>query len=85
MTIERDYLSMYRRLFSRLPPRSKSFTVQEAETMAKSWFHSRIGRPLVVLDSIDIIDNTDDAWYIDLKWLLPDALRVDFIITTRGL
>jgi hypothetical protein len=82
--IERDYLSLYRLLFGRLAARSKSFTVEEAVTIAKSWFHGRNRRSLVASGSADIIDNTDGAGYIDLKWFLLNAPWVDVIITTRS-
>lgn len=54
-----------------------------AKTSAKTLV-SWPGRPLVIFDSADTIDNADDASYINLNYLLPDAPCVDVINTTRS-
>jgi tetratricopeptide (TPR) repeat protein len=83
-TLERDYLSIYRLLFSRLSAGSELPTVSEAVTMVKSWFHGQSGRSLLIFDNAHTIDNPYDISYIDLNYFLPDAPCVDAIITTRS-
>ena len=58
--------------------------MEDVVPAVKSWLHTQIGRSLVVFDSADAIDESDDASYIDLNYFLPDAPSVDIIITTRS-
>jgi tetratricopeptide (TPR) repeat protein len=83
-SIERDYVQIYRQLFE---PRGREVLgMEDVVSAVKSWFytHPQIGRSLVVFDSADAIDESDDASYIDLNYYLPDAPSVDIIITTRS-
>ena len=83
-TIERDYLTIYRLLFSRLSAGSELPTVEEAVPMVKSWFYGQSGRFLVIFDSADTIDDADEISYIDLNYFIPNAPCVDVVITTRS-
>jgi tetratricopeptide (TPR) repeat protein len=83
-SIERDYIQIYRFLFSRPTTEAKLITLEDAVPAVKNWFHQQRGRSLVVLDSADTIDNVDNVSYVDLEYFLPDASSVDNIITTRS-
>lgn len=48
---------MYRLLFGGLSVGLKLLKVDEAMMMAKSWFHGKSGRSLVILDSADTMDD----------------------------
>ena len=59
--IERDYLQIYRLLFDpALATRPDAVSVEDAVVAVKRWFHGQTERSLVVLDSADAIDNSDD-------------------------
>jgi tetratricopeptide (TPR) repeat protein len=58
--------------------------MEDVVPAVKSWLCTQIGRSLVVFDSADAIDESDDTSYIDLNYFLPDAPSVDIIITTRS-
>jgi GTPase SAR1 family protein len=84
-SIERDYVQIYRLLYSRpLGAGQEIVKVEDAVPAVKHWFHSREGRWLVVLDSADTIDNDQDKSYIDLEHFLPDASGVHIVITSRS-
>lgn len=84
-SIERDYIQMYRLLYSRsLGAGQETLKVEDAVPAVKHWFHGREGQWLVVLDSADIIDDNGDRSYIDLQYFMPDAHGVHIIITSRS-
>jgi hypothetical protein len=39
----------------------------------KSWFYQQSERSLLVLDSVDSIDDADDSSYVNLEYFVPDA------------
>ena len=57
--------------------------VEDAVVAVKRWFHGQTEWSLVVFDSADALDDGGDESYLNLEFLLPDALTVDVIITTR--
>lgn len=74
-TIERDYIQIYRLLYSRpLGAGQEIVKVEDAVPAVKCWFHGCKGRWLVVLDSADNIDNHRDKSYIDLDISCPTRL-----------
>ncbi|KAI4113691.1 MAG: hypothetical protein LQ338_008128 [Usnochroma carphineum] len=84
-TIERDYVQIYRLLYSRrIDADQEIVKVEDAVPAVKSWFQGREGRWLVVLDSADTIDNDRDTSYIDLEYLMPDAPGVHVVVTSRS-
>ena len=84
-SIERDYAQIYRQLFEPGVWRGGEVLGMEYVVPAvKKWLYTQVGRSLVVFDSADAIDESDDASYIDLNYFLPDAPSVDIIITTRS-
>ena len=84
-SIERDYIQIYRLLYSRQMDTGPGMVkVEDAVPAVKRWFHGREGRWLVVLDSADTIDNDRDKSYIDLEYFLPDAPGVHVVITSRS-
>lgn len=85
-SIERDYIQIYRLLYSRqMDTGHEMVKVEDAVATVKRWFHGREGRWLVILDNTDIIDNDRDKSYIDLRYFIPDAPGVYIIITSRSL
>jgi hypothetical protein len=84
-TIEWDYLQIYRRLYEdRTATSQDRFKIEDAVPAVKGSFHGREGVWLVVLDSADAIDHDQDDSYIDLQFFVPDAPRVDVVITSRS-
>ena len=84
-SIERDYVQIYRLLYSRpLGAGQEMVKGEDAAPAVKHWFHSREGRWLVVLDSADTIDNDRDKSYIDLEYFLPNAPGAHVVITSRS-
>jgi hypothetical protein len=84
-SIERDYVQIYRQLFELVVVRGREgLSIEDVVPAVKSWLYTQMGRSLVVFDSADAIDESDDASYIDLNYFLPDAPSVDIIITTRS-
>ena len=84
-SIQRDYLQIYRLLYGRpLGVGQEMVKVEDAVPAVKQWFHSHEGRWLIVLDSVDTIDNDQDTSYINLEYFLPDAPGVYIVITSRS-
>jgi tetratricopeptide (TPR) repeat protein len=83
-SIERDYVQVYRQLFGPVVRGREGLSMEDVVPAVKSWLCTQIGRSLVVFDSADAIDESDDTSYIDLNYFLPDAPSVDIIITTRS-
>ena len=84
-SIERDYVQIYRLLYSRRTDTGQEIAkVEDAVPAVKRWFHVRKGRWLVVLDSADTIDDDQQQSYIDLDYFTPDAPGVHIIITSRS-
>ncbi len=84
-SIERDYIQIYRLLYSRqMDAGHEMVKVEDAVPAVKRWFHSHEGRWLVILDSADTIDNDRDKSYINLRYFMPDAPRVHIVITSRS-
>ncbi|KEF54989.1 uncharacterized protein A1O9_08641 [Exophiala aquamarina CBS 119918] len=84
-TIERDYIQIFKQLFPKLARSSRSsINPEEAVPAVKSWFKQQHRRSLLVVDSADAVDDEDDPSYIHLHHYLPDAPKVDIIITTRS-
>ncbi len=84
-SIERDYIQIYRLLYSRqMDAGQEMVKVEDAVPAIKRWFHSHEGRWLVILDSADTIDNDRDKSYIDLGYFIPDAPGVHIVITSRS-
>ena len=84
-SIERDYIQIYRLLYSRqVDTGHEMVKIEDAVPAVKRWFHGREGRWLVVLDSADTIDNDGDKNYIDLGYFMPDAPGVHIVITSRS-
>ena len=83
-SIERDYVQIYRQLFEPVVSGREVLGIEDAVPAVKNWLHAQTGRSLVVFDSADAIEESDDASYIDLNYFLPDAPSVDIIITTRS-
>lgn len=85
--IERDYIQIYRLLFPEVAVRrshGSSITVEDAAPAVKSWFYRQKGRSLLVVESADSINDVEDASYVDSNYYLPDAPRVDVVVTTRS-
>ena len=84
-SIERDYVQIYRLLYSRQVDIGHEIVkVEDAVPAVKRWFHGREGRWLVILDSADTIDDDQQKSYIDLDYFIPDAPGVHIIITSRS-
>lgn len=83
-SIERDYVELYQLMFPERMTSASPPTSEEAVSAVKGWFHQQNDRTLLVVDSADCIDNTDDEDYIDIRRYLPDAPSVDIILTTRS-
>ena len=84
-SIERDYVQIYRLLYSRqIDEGHEIVKVEDAVPAVKRWFQGREGRWLVVLDSADTIDNDRDRRYIDLSYFMPDAPGLHVVITSRS-
>ncbi len=84
-SIERDYIQIYRLLYSRQVDIGHEIVkVEDAVPAVKRWFHGREGRWLVILDSADTIDDDQQKSYIDLDYFIPDAPGVHVIITSRS-
>ena len=84
-SIERDYIQIYRLLYSRqVDIGHEMVRVEDAVPAVKRWFHGREGRWLVILDSADTIDDDQQKPYIDLDYFIPDAPEVHIIITSRS-
>ena len=84
-SIERDYVQIYRLLYSRqMDAGHEIVKVEDAVAAVKRWFHGREGRWLVILDSADTIDDDQQKSYIDLDYFIPDAPGVHVIITSRS-
>ena len=81
-SIERDYIQIYRLLYSHQVDIGHEMV--KVEDAVKRWFHGREGRWLVVLDSADTIDDDQQKSYIDLDYFIPDAPGVHVIITSRS-
>jgi hypothetical protein len=62
--IERDYIQIHRLLFGGLATGGGA---------VKSWFYQQSERSLLVLDSVDSIDDADDSSYVSLEYFVPDA------------
>src|SRR5436305_12598283 len=83
-SIKWDYLQIYRLLFDPTSvTRLDAVNVEDAVVAVKRWFHGQTEWSLVVFDSADALDDGDDESYLNLEFLLPGALTVDVIITTR--
>ena len=65
-SIERDYIQIYRLLYSRqVDIGHEMVKVEDAVPAVKRWFHGREGRWLVILDSADAIDDDQQrAFYV---------------------
>ena len=84
-TMERDYIRLYRALFPEVARSAgASLKAENAVLAVKGWFHQLEKRSLLVIDSADCIDNEGDPSYINLNYFLPDAPRMDIVITTRS-
>ncbi len=84
-SIERDYVQIYRLLYGRQTDAGQEVVkVEDAVPAVKRWFHDHEGRWLVVLDSVDTIDNDRDKTYIDLGYFMPNAPGVHVVITSRS-
>jgi tetratricopeptide (TPR) repeat protein len=83
-SIERDYLQIHRLLFDPTSvTRPDVVSIEDAVVAVKRWFYGRTERSLLVLDSADAIDDSDDESCINLAFFMPDAPTVDIIVTTR--
>ena len=58
--------------------------LEDAVLRFRNWFHEQAGRSLVIFESADNIDDSNNPSYVDLNSLLPDAPNVDVIVTTRS-
>ncbi|KAJ9651312.1 hypothetical protein H2198_009406 [Neophaeococcomyces mojaviensis] len=83
-TIERDYLQIYKLLFPSRDNGSTTFAVSDAITGVKNWLQGQEGRCLWVMDSADQIEDAEGSSYVDLHHYLPEAPRLDRIVTTRS-
>jgi hypothetical protein len=68
--IERDYIQIHRLLFGGLATGGGAVKLVPA---VKSWFYQQSERSLLVLDSVDSIDDADDSSYVNLEYFVPDA------------
>ncbi|KAG8525595.1 uncharacterized protein KY384_009239 [Bacidia gigantensis] len=84
-TLERDYIQIYQLLYGRLTAADQgTVKVEDAVLGVKRWFQGRQGRWLLVLDSADTIDDSQDKEFIDLHYFLPEARSLHIIITSRS-
>ena len=84
-SIERDYIQIYRLLYSRQADIGHEMVkVEDAVPAVKRWFHGREGRWPVILDSADTFDNDRDKSYIDLGFFMSDTPGVHVVITSRS-
>lgn len=82
--IERDYVQIYKQLFPSAKGDSATVSLNDAVAGVKSWLQCQQGRTLWVMDSADEIEDDGSEHYIDLNHYLPEAPRLDRIITTRS-
>ena len=84
-SIERDYIQIYRLIYShQVDIGHEMVKVEDAVPTVKRWFHGREGRWLVILDSADTIDNDREKSYIDLGYFMPDTPGMHVVITSRS-
>lgn len=84
-SIERDYIQIYRLIYShQVDIGHEMVKVEDAVPAVKRWFHGHEGRWLVILDSADTIDNDREKSYIDLGYFMPDTPGVHVLITSRS-
>ena len=83
-SIGRDYLQIHRLLFG---PTSvtgpDAVSVEDAVVAVKGWFHGQTERSLLVLDSADVIGDSDNVSCINIAFFMLDVPTVDVIIMTR--
>jgi hypothetical protein len=67
--IEQDYLQIHRLLFDPTSvTRPYAISIEDAVVAVKRWFHGQAERSLLVLDTVDAIDDNDNESYIDLDF-----------------
>ena len=85
VTIERDYMNIYRSLFDGQLPVGQDFvTIDDAVLRVKNWFCEQRDRWLLVFDGADSIDNEEDHNYVDLNYFMPNSTTGHIIVTTRS-
>lgn len=83
-TIERDYVQIYRQLYPRQSITNTAISPKDAITSVKCWLQGQYKRCLWVMDSADEVEDETSELYVDLSHYLPDAAKLDRIITTRN-
>lgn len=84
VTIERDYIQIYKQLYPDAMSTTVKISVDDAVTSVKTWLQQQEGRYLWVMDSADAIDDDESDDYIDIDHYMPDTPQLDRIITTRS-
>lgn len=71
--VERDYIQIHRLLFGGLATGGGAVKLENMVPAVKSWFYQQSERSLLVLDSVDSIDDADNSSYVNLEYFIPDA------------